>query len=68
MNTPTPQVPIQAQITVTLFANGQVGVNGPLENKIVCYGLLEAARDAIKDYVPPEIPIVQPVNGFLSRQ
>ena len=30
--------------------NGAVNVNGPIGDKIACYGVLEAAKDAIRDW------------------
>jgi len=42
----------EVQLIVTLnTVNGQVSVSGPIQNKILCYGLLEAAKDAVRDYV-----------------
>lgn len=38
-------------LTITLdAATGQVQVAGPIDNKMICYGLLEMAKDAIRDY------------------
>lgn len=31
--------------------SGQINVNGPINNKTLCYGMLEAAKDAIRDFV-----------------
>ena len=48
-------------VTLTISYNpqtGQIAVNGPLDQKVLCYGLLEAARDTIKDLKP------QPGNGL----
>ena len=39
-------------LTITLD-QGRVNVNGPLGDKVFCYGLLEAAKDAIRDYQAP---------------
>ena len=33
-----------------------VNVNGPIQDKLLCYGLLEMARDAISAYVAPPAP------------
>jgi hypothetical protein len=38
------------EIKITLQDDGQVLVNGPLQDKIPCYGLLEMAKEIIKDY------------------
>lgn len=40
------------KLIIELEANGQVTVNGPIQNKLLCYGLLEAAKDAIKEFKP----------------
>lgn len=41
------------QIVITLDDNGHVGINAPLQDKILCYGLLEMARAAIDKHQPP---------------
>lgn len=28
-------------LTITLTPDGQMGVNGPLQNRLLCYGMLE---------------------------
>lgn len=41
-------------ITLTITydeATGNVNVNGPINNKGICYLMLECARDAVKDHV-----------------
>jgi hypothetical protein len=40
---------IQLTITYDPHSN-QIGVNGPIEQKTLCYGLLESAKDAIRDH------------------
>ena len=39
------------------IANGQVRVSGPIHDKVLCYGLLEAAKDAIRDFRPDAHPL-----------
>jgi hypothetical protein len=56
----TPDVPLvtheSPRLVIELSPDGrQVLVTGPLNNKLLCYSLLEGARDAIKDYVPSSI-------------
>ncbi len=34
---------------------GNVNVNGPIQDKIFCYGVLELAKDAIRRYNPNRI-------------
>ena len=54
--------PVVHQLLVTLVEeNGQktVNVQGPIRDKILCYGMLEGAKDAVRDYRPP---LVQPAG------
>ena len=47
----TPQQPeATATLTITMTTAGQVSVNGPIENRLLCYGLLEIARDTIVEF------------------
>lgn len=40
----------KVQLIITLEESGQVGINGPINDKVLCYGLLDCAKDAIKEY------------------
>lgn len=40
----------QTQLIITLMADGSINVNGPIKNKHLCYGLLECAKDAIREF------------------
>jgi len=58
----------KAQMTITLTDQGKVEVNGPLGDKIMCYGLLEFARQVIEKYEPrkvviPNFPIPKDLKG-----
>jgi hypothetical protein len=46
---PAPGNPLVV-LTITLTADGQINVNGPIHDMILSYGLLMRAHDAIKDY------------------
>ena len=61
-----------AQLVITLQDNGQVEISGPIENKMLVYGMLESARDAIQEHtarvakgglVVPKMSIVPPGAG-----
>jgi hypothetical protein len=41
---------VRAKLTIVLAADGSIGVEGPINEKMLCYGLLDCARDAIKDH------------------
>lgn len=36
-------------LSITLNNDGSINVQGPIHDRIVCYGLLEMAKDAIRD-------------------
>lgn len=56
---------MKAQLVITWEDNGNINVQGPIENKLITYGLLEAARDAIKDFNDKAASgIVAPPAGF----
>lgn len=48
-------------LVVSLMRDGVVQVNGPLHDKILCYGLLAAARDAVHSYEGPPKPQIEVV-------
>jgi len=36
------------QLVITMTAAGQMNVTGPLQNPLLCYGMLELAKDIIR--------------------
>ena len=38
-------------LTIRLTDTNQVLVDGPINDKVLCYGLLETAKDAIRDHI-----------------
>ena len=53
---------MELTLKITVTRDGQIGVEGPLENKLLCMGILEMAKDAIKAYDPKKIQLVRPVS------
>lgn len=53
------------RIIIEMTDDGQFNVHAPLQDKILCYGLLEAARDVIKDYMAPDSRVVAPPAGLI---
>ena len=58
------------RLQITMKANGSVEVNGPIDNAMLCYGLLEVAKDIVRTRVqekaerPTIIPVqILPGNG-----
>lgn len=70
----TTQPPPRAQILITYHADGSVQVQGAIGDKALAYGLLECARDAIKDASDtaaanrPAIQVARPGDPFLLKQ
>lgn len=52
---------VRAQIVVTVFDTGEIGVQAPMTDKLLCYGMLEAAKEAVREYEPP---LVRPAEKF----
>lgn len=52
---------IQYQILITQNDDGTVEVKGPIENRLVCYGLLAIAADAVREHLARnQSRIIQP--------
>lgn len=49
-------LPEELTFTITMTTAGGVNVRGPLQNKMLCYGMLELARDVVTNYKPAETP------------
>jgi hypothetical protein len=59
MNTPAPAQAIR--LVITMVPGQQPRIEGPLQDKMLCYALLEVARDAIKDFKAPLVVVPSPV-------
>jgi len=49
---------MKTTIIIEVTEEGKVSMNGPLENKVLCYGLLEVAKDLVRNHQPS--PIIKP--------
>ena len=47
---------MQVQLIIQIEDNGKFNMVGPLDNKVVCYGLLQLAIEAVSKHVPAEKP------------
>lgn len=61
----TPRQPV-AQLTITLFADGQVGIQGPLANRVLCHGMLAEAGQIVA--AQARAPTVTVVEGGAGQQ
>jgi hypothetical protein len=48
------------QLTITVDDKGQVAVNGPIDQTMFCYGLLEVAKECIRKHGEEKARRVQP--------
>lgn len=47
---------------------GQVQINGPIQNKMLCFGLLEIAKDAVREYARQHEGQIQPAPlGLVTK-
>lgn len=56
------------ELRISLNETGQVTVTGPIDNKGLCYSMLECARDAIKEFADARAKqtIVPAGNGAVA--
>jgi hypothetical protein len=52
------------QLLITMEDSGQVRVDGPIGNKVLCFGLLEIAKEAVREYAEKNQKLVVPVSGM----
>lgn len=48
------------RLVVEMLPDGRVTVSGSIDNKLLCYGLLESAKDAIREFQLNQ-KLIQPV-------
>lgn len=52
----------QPKLVIEILPDGRLNVNGPIENKMLCYGMLELAKDAIRDHAEKNRSMIVPVK------
>ena len=56
-----------AQIVIEMDEKGTVSLKAPMQNKIICYGMLKIAEEIIsKTEIKKEQPLVVPVGNVLN--
>jgi hypothetical protein len=69
--------PHRAQLSITLTHAGALVVTGPINDLVLCYGLLEGAKDQVRRHVEVQakerdhvakLVSIWPANGLLSKQ
>jgi hypothetical protein len=46
-------------------STGRIEVTGPIKNKILCYGLMELARESLSTYTPEKEKLINIANGAI---
>lgn len=57
-------MPKEVRITIILKPDGSVGLEAPIEDKILCYGMLKYAEELILKHEPDENAILIPPPGL----
>lgn len=60
-------MPVQLLITWHNDTDGRVTVEGPLDNKLIAYGLLSIARDSVQGHNEANGKLIQPAPFVLPR-
>lgn len=55
---------VVARLEIILNDEGQVLVNGPIEDRLLCYGLLGVAKDSLKDHHDVRASLVKPASDL----
>lgn len=43
------------RLVITVDDSGQMRLDGPIHDKLICYGVLEAAKMAIREFQQPRV-------------
>jgi hypothetical protein len=48
------------ELKISFIPGQEPQISGPLQDKMLCYAMLEVARDAIQSFNPEQQPLVAP--------
>jgi hypothetical protein len=54
---------VAISITINVTDDGKVGMVGPLHDKVLCFGLLEVAKDIVREHKSQQPSTIIPMNG-----
>lgn len=57
----------QKQLVITINERGEFSVTGPIDDKLTCYALLEAARDEIHAHCDKKKNLLQPTGDDMLQ-
>jgi len=58
---------VKVELVIQQLDSGQIRVNGPINDRAICYALLELAKDVIRAYTPQQVesgPTIQVVRNL----
>ena len=62
---------VVATVTIELEDNGKVSIGGPLENRLLCYGMLKMAEEVVLERGikgrGANLMVVPPMGGLKGR-
>ncbi len=58
---------VKIELRITVSNEGEIRVYGPVQDKILCFGLLEMAKDAIRDHKVEKSDILVPDLTLVPR-
>lgn len=50
------------QLLLTLNRDGSLNVTGPIDDRVLCYGMLDYAKDVIREYQAQKARLVLPAT------
>ena len=50
------------ELKITINEAGQLGITGPIADKMLCYGLLEMAKEMIQEHARKNQSLITPVT------
>lgn len=55
------------QLLLTLNKDGTLNVTGPIDDRVLCYGMLDYAKDVIREYQASRAKLVVPITDPAKR-
>lgn len=56
------------QLLLTLNKDGTLNVTGPIDDRVLCYGMLDYAKDVIREYQARQAKLVVPIAELPAKR
>lgn len=74
INGAAPERAVSAELTITMYTDGGINISGPLDNGVLCYGMLETGKDCVRTHIAqqqakkaPRIQVPALMNRIMKR-